>query len=160
MLTINKKYNVRKIFCTYREGLINSMLKTTFKVIMLFVLLVLVAVATGLATYTVTRNIIEEQNAYAHQTSATHQITDTDNDNGKRDIQGKEEQEENNEHYLVRLEGDSLEIHVVHSGKEEFLYNRKIYINDLSERDLEMLNSGVRLESASELTAFIENFTS
>ena len=136
------------------------MLKTTFKVIMLFVLLILVAVATGLATYTVTRNIIEEQNAYAHQTSASHQITDTDNDIGKNAVQAKEEQAEKDEHYLVRLEGDSLEIYVVHSGKEEFLYNRRIYINDLSERDLEMLHSGVTLESASKLTAFIENFTS
>ncbi len=136
------------------------MLKTTFKVIMLFVLLVFVAVATGLATYTITRNMIEEQNAYAHQTSAIHQITNADNDKSKSTVQGEEAQTEKDEYYLVRLEGDSLEIYVVHSGREEFLYNRKVYKNDLSARDLEMLYSGVRLESASELTAFIENFTS
>lgn len=136
------------------------MLKTTFKVIMLFVLLALVAVATGLATYTVTRNMLEEQLAHARQTSAPQQITETDNGDGESNAQGKESQAERDEYYLVRLEGDALEVYVAHSGKEEFLYNREVYKNDLSQRDLEMLYSGVMLESAAELTAFIENFTS
>ena len=136
------------------------MLKTTFKVIMLFVLLVLVAVATGLATYTVTRNMVEEQLVNARQTSAPRQITETDNGDGESNTQEKEAQTESDEYYLVRLEGNALEVYVAHSGKEEFLYNREIYKNDLSRKDLEMLHSGVMLESASELTAFIENFTS
>ena len=135
------------------------MLKTTFKVIMLFVLLALVAVATGLATYTVTKNMIEEQHAHARQTSAPQRITETDSSERESDNPGTTTRKED-EYYLVRLEGDALEVYVAHSGKEEFLYNRKVYKNDLSERDLEMLYSGVMLESASELTAFIENFTS
>ncbi len=126
---------------------------------MLFVLLALVAVATGLATYTVTRNMIEEQFAYAHQTSAPQQITETDSNEREGDVSGTGSRNED-EYYLVRLEGDALEVYVAHSGKEEFLYNREIYKNDLSESDLKMLCNGVKLESASELTAFIENFTS
>jgi len=135
------------------------MFKTTFKVIMLFVLLAFVAVATGLATYTVTKNMMEEQLAYASQTSAPQQITETDSGERESDIPETTTQKED-EYYLVRLEGDALEVYVVHSGKEEFLYNRKVYKNDLSDRDLAMLHSGVMLESASKLTAFIENFTS
>lgn len=136
------------------------MLKTTFKVIMMFVLLALVAVATGLATYTVTRNMTEEQLAQARQTSAPQQITETQADETDSDAQGRGTTEDEREYYLVRLEGDALEVYVAHSGKEEFLYNREVYKNDLSESDLRMLHSGVILESASELTAFIENFTS
>lgn len=136
------------------------MLKTTFKVIMLFVLLVLVAVATGFATYNITRNMVEEQRAQAYQTSAPQQITETRDGKMGRDTDSHSTSEDEREYYLVRLQGDALEVYVAYSGKEEFLYNREIYKSDLSERDTEMLRNGVMLKSASELTAFIENFTS
>ncbi len=136
------------------------MLKTTFKVIMLFVLLAFVAVASGLATYTVTRNMVEEQLAQAHETSSPQQITEIQQAETASHSQSKDARAQQDEYYFVRLEGDTLEVYIAHSGKEEFLYNRKVYKNDLSESDLEMLHSGVMLESASELTAFIENFTS
>ncbi len=135
------------------------MLKTTFKVIMLFVLLVLVSVATGIATYNFTRNMMEEQQVQAHQTSASRQITEIRS--GETDeTENPRNATEEREYYLVRLQGDALEVYVAYSGKEEFLYNREVYKNDLSDSDLKMLRNGVVLKSASELTAFIENFTS
>ncbi len=160
MLTINKKYVAQEMPCTYTERLIKSMLKTTFKVIMLFVLLVLVAVATGVATYNITVNMMEEQRVQARQTSAYQQITETHDSRTDESDNLHSTLADSEEYYLVRLEGDALEVYVSYSGKEEFLYNREVYKNDLSEGDLKMLQNGVMLGSASELTAFIENFTS
>lgn len=136
------------------------MLKTTFKVIMLFVLLVLVAVATGVATYNFTRNMMEEQQVQAHQTSAPRQMAETQNVTTDEGDNAQSLSSDEREYYLVRLEGDALEVYVAYSGKEEFLYNRRVYKNDLSESDIKMLHNGVVLKNASELTAFIENFTS
>lgn len=135
------------------------MLKTTFKIFMLFLLLIAVAVSTGLATYNITRNIIESRSASATQAPAvshnneTVSATRADNRRESRNNTGFE-------YYLVRLDGENLEVYVSHDGKEEFLYSREVYSRDLSEDDLETLSGGVRLRTASELTGFIENFTS
>ena len=64
------------------------------------------------------------------------------------------------EYYVVRLEGDDLSIYVVHNENEEFLYTEKVYKNSLSAQDLALLEAGVKLNSSSELTGFLENFTS
>ncbi len=64
------------------------------------------------------------------------------------------------EYYMVRLEGESLGIYACDSEKEEFLYNERIYTNDLSEWDFTVLEEGVRLGSTAELTGFLEDFTS
>ncbi len=135
------------------------MLKTSFKVLMLFVLLVIVAVATGLATYNITQNMMEEQQVQAQQTSSTQQTTEKQRLITDESISSQGATEER-EYYLVRLQGDALEIYVAYSGEEEFLYSREVYKKDLSHSDLKMLRNGVVLKSASELTAFIENFTS
>jgi hypothetical protein len=126
---------------------------------MLFVLLVLVSVVTGIATYNFTRNMIEDQQVQAHQTSASRPITEIRSGETEETANSHNATEEK-EYYLVRLQGDELEVYVAYSGKEEFLYNRAVYKNDLSDSDLRMLRNGVVLGSASELTAFIENFTS
>lgn len=64
------------------------------------------------------------------------------------------------DYYMVRLEGESLGVYACDSEKEEFLYNERIYTNDLSARDFSILEEGVHLGSISELTGFLEDFTS
>ena len=136
------------------------MLKTTFKILALFVLLTVVGVATGLTTYTVTRRMLEEQNASA-KVSETVETRNDDAVSVGSDAEPKGNTSDTGfEYYLVRLEGDELNIYVSHNGKEEFLYNRDIYKTDLSNQDRLMLEEGVQLRSPSALTGFIENFTS
>lgn len=136
------------------------MLKTTFKILIMFVLLAFVGVATGLVTYTVTRRMLEEQSISARE---TENIQSTENETVSVGSDAEPEEKASAtgfEYYLVRLEGEELNIYVSHSGKEEFLYNREIYQNDLSDQDRLMLEEGVQLRSPSALTGFIENFTS
>lgn len=133
------------------------MLKTTFKVLMLFLLMVVVAVSTGLATYNITKNIIEEESVT--QASALSQNKETSSRRAT-EVRRSEADKEKLEYYLVRLEGENLEIYASRGGEEEFLYSREVYSRDLSENDLETLSRGVKLQDISELTGFIENFTS
>lgn len=136
------------------------MLKTTFKILALFVLLAIVGVATGLTTYTVTRRMLEEQSVSARE-SETVETRNNDTVSVGSDAEPNGNTSDTGfEYYLVRLEGDELNIYVSHNGKEEFLYNREIYKTDLSNQDRLMLEEGVQLRSPSALTGFIENFTS
>lgn len=135
------------------------MLKTTFKIFMLFLLLIVVAVSTGLATYNITRNIIESRSASAAQAPALSPADETE-PKTRADNRKENSNKTGFEYYLVRLDGENLEVYVSHDGKEEFLYSREVYQSDLSEDDLETLSGGVKLQTASELTGFIENFTS
>lgn len=136
------------------------MLKTTFKILALFVLLAIVGVATGLTTYTVTRRMLEEQSVSARK-SETVETRNNDTVSVGSDAEPNGNTSDTGfEYYLVRLEGDELSIYVSHNGKEEFLYNREIYKTDLSDQDRHMLEEGVQLRSPSALTGFIENFTS
>lgn len=155
MSTINKE----KPSTLIKKGWKLFMLKTTFKIFMLFLLLIVVAVSTGLATYSITRNIIENRSASAAQALAVSHsnetVFETRADNRRESIN-----KTGFEYYLVRLDGENLEVYVSHGGEEEFLYSREVYSRDLSQDDLEMLNGGVKLRTASELTGFIENFTS
>lgn len=136
------------------------MLKTTFKIFMLFVLVTFVAVGTGVATYTVTKNIMEEKASQVSETVSVPDKYPVESESGQGSVARRSEDPERFEYYLVRLEGDLLDVYVSHGGKEEFLYNKEVYKNDLSDEDKKMLIAGVKLKSASELTGFIENFTS
>ena len=135
------------------------MLKTTFKILMLFLLMVVVALSTGIATYNITKNIIEEENSSVAQASAFSEVQETSRAS-RPTVRKSESSRDNFEYYLVRLDGENLEIYVYNDGKEEFLYSREVYVHDLSENDINTLSRGVKLESISELTGFIENFTS
>ncbi len=135
------------------------MLKTTFKIFMLFLLMVVVALSTGIATYNITKNIIEDESSSVAQASALSETRETSQVRGAN-VRNAENNREKFEYYLVCLDGENLEIYVYNDGEKEFLYSREVYVHDLSENDLEMLNRGVKLESVSELTGFIENFTS
>ncbi len=136
------------------------MLKTTFKIFMLFVLVTFVAVGTGFATYTITKNIMEEKSAVLTETASVPDRYPVESEDARESMASSHDEPQPFEYYLVRLEGDLLDVYVSHGGKEEFLYNKEVYKNDLSQEDTKMLIAGVKLKSASELTGFIENFTS
>lgn len=135
------------------------MLKTSVRILLLFLFTVCVALATGFATYTITRRVIAEQNAVAADVEPKQRTDAT----VPTSLKNQEEQKDTAvqfEYYIVRLMGDELGVYVSHSGDEEFLYTEKIYKNNLSKRDIELLESGVRLEDTPALTGFLENFTS
>lgn len=62
--------------------------------------------------------------------------------------------------YLVKLDGNNLEVYAMHGNNLEFLYNTAIYAADLGEQDLKLLSDGVKLKDSSALTEFMENYTS
>ena len=135
------------------------MLTTSVRILLLFLFTVCVALATGFATYTVTRRVIAEQNAVAAE-AEPKQHTETTTPTSLKKQEEQKDTAVQFEYYIVRLMGDELGVYVSHSGDEEFLYTEKIYKNNLSQRDIELLESGVRLEDTPALTGFLENFTS
>ncbi len=134
------------------------MLKTTAKIFLIFVLLVSVAAATGFVTYNLTKGVAEDDGGAAiRQVSAE---TPPEDDLGVLPVGSGVEAMPETEYYVVRLEGTTLGIYVAAEGKEEFLYHADVYKNNLSADDLKLLQDGVKLMNISELTGFIENFTS
>lgn len=127
---------------------------------MFFILVTFVAVGTGFATYTITKNIMEEKASALTEAASVPDRYPVEVQASTERVASGHDQPQPFEYYLVRLEGDLLDVYVSHGGKEEFLYNKEVYKNDLSQEDTEMLIAGVKLQSASELTGFIENFTS
>lgn len=132
------------------------MLKAASKFILLLILLIAVAGVSAYLSYVVTSNILQSE------TVATEEMNDIQK---HEDAKEKASSEKDNlhirlDHYIVRLEGEELSVYASSDGKEEFLYNEPIYINDLSAEDIETLQNGVNLDNSSELTGFIENFTS
>ncbi len=135
------------------------MLKTTAKIFLIFILLVTVAVATGFVTYTLTKRIAEE-NLVETAEAATSKDATNESDADTLSVPTSEPVPVPSEYYTVRLEGATVGVYVINDGKEEFLYHANVYQSDLSADDLTMLKQGVKLMSLSELTGFIENFTS
>ena len=135
------------------------MLKTTAKIFLIFILLVAVAVITGFTTYNLTKNAAMEKPVETVQAATTE--PQASEPVGKRSSPvSTEERETLSDYYTVRLEGTTLGVYVINDGKEEFLYHADVYKNDLSAEDLVLLQNGVKLMNMSELTGFIENFTS
>jgi len=125
---------------------------------MLFALITVISLATGIITYNITKTMVEE-NAIAAGANAETVSTKVPEDYTAAPSESTDDTAAF-EHYTVRLEGEEIGIYVSHGGEEEFLYSHKVYKNDLSEHDLDMLKSGVKLYSASSLTGFLEDFTS
>ena len=134
------------------------MLKTASKFILLLILLIAVAGVSAYLSYVVTSNILQTE------TVATEKAGDGQNPTNVREGEKGSSAKDNThirlDHYIVRLEGEELSVYASTDGQEEFLYNEPIYVNDLSAEDIETLQNGVNLDSSSELTGFIENFTS
>ena len=134
------------------------MLKTTAKIFLIFILLVIVALATGFATYTLTKRMGEEN--VVEKTRAAQPAVEETNSRTVPEILPTEAKPVPDKYYNVRLEGTTIGVYSINNGKEEFLYHANIYKNDLSADDLTLLQEGVDLMTLSELTGFIENFTS
>ena len=135
------------------------MLKTTAKIFLIFILLITVAVATGFVTYTLTKRIAEENLVETAEAAASKNSADK-SEATSLSVPASEPVPVPSEYYTVRLEGATVGVYVTNDGKEEFLYHANVYQSDLSADDLTMLKQGVKLMSLSELTGFIENFTS
>ncbi len=136
------------------------MLKTASKFILLLILLIAVAGVSGYLSYVVTSNILRTE-TLATEKAGESEIHAGARENAKeKGSSAKDNTHIQLDHYIVRLEGEELSVYASSDGREEFLYNEPIYVNDLSAEDIEILQSGVNLDSSSELTGFIENFTS
>ena len=64
------------------------------------------------------------------------------------------------EYYIVRLEGNSLNVYTCADNSEEFLYSEDIITSNLTKMDIEYLKQGTVLYTTSQLTEFMENFVS
>ncbi len=127
------------------------MLKLWVRNTLLFFVVIAISTFAGWCAYTVTRNAREDD--YAAQVLAA----DARQNNENTIPQGETE---NTEYYTVRLEDEKICVYALIEGREEFLYSVDVYSPDLPEGDRVLLESGVRLKNASELTAFMEDYTS
>lgn len=122
------------------------------KVIAAVAAIVFTATVSGLVAYTVTVHMLDEN---TKRVSAELAVAAADNDKeseetAKPELGG----------YIVRLEGRFLGVYVSGSRGEELLYSEPVSVADLSADDERLLKAGVWLKTTSELTEFIENFTS
>lgn len=62
--------------------------------------------------------------------------------------------------YIARINNNALAIYAVKDGREEFLYNLKVRIEDISDEEKRNLTDGVRLSTKKALASFEEDFTS
>lgn len=135
-----------------------EMIKTIGKMLVGFMLMLAVAAGSGYISYRVTSNILRRE-------MADNSNTELVSAKQQEPVRLKDEDAEaynavSFDYYIVRLEGENLGVYASGNGREEFLYNEDIFINDLSAGDLELLQKGVTLMNLSELTGFMENFTS
>ena len=125
------------------------MLKLWVRNTLLFFVVIAISTFAGWCAYTVTRNGREEDKAT--QVSATGARQDDMLSQGDAD---------DNDCYTVRLENEKICVYALIEGREEFLYSVDVYGPDLPQGDKLLLEGGVRLENASQLTAFMEDYTS
>lgn len=139
-------------------------MKRIFKTAMFCLTALLIAAASGLASYVITlkildkeipdeRNAAKEMQMPATEVSAEAEPTPLSGS-------GKENESSKFNFYTVKLEDDTLNIYVNYEQHEELLYGEKINTGDLSEEDKTLLENGVRLEGMGEVTSLTENFTS
>lgn len=64
------------------------------------------------------------------------------------------------EYYIVRLEGNLLNVYTCADNSEEFLYSEEIITSNLTKMDIDYLKQGTVLYTTSQLTEFMENFVS
>lgn len=62
--------------------------------------------------------------------------------------------------YIARINDNTLAIYAVKDGREEFLYNLKVRLEDISDAEKQNLTVGIRLSNKKALASFEEDFTS
>lgn len=143
----------------YPRKAVIVMLKSISRFLLFFVIMLAVAAAAGCITYLITLNSLK-----ASVSQTPRPATVSANTAAAADVSASAPKETEApmkfDYYIVRLEGENLGVYASCGGREEFLYNENIYLGDLSDGDRTLLQNGVTLKNSSELTAFMENFTS
>ncbi len=137
---------------------VEGVLKSLGKMLVGFVLMLAVAAGSGYVSFLITSNMVQKKLADDKKVITTNiSSTPVVQETGNGEIESKPV---SYDYYIVRLEGENLGIYACNGGKEEFLYNEAVFVRDLSDDDLKLLKEGVKLQNTSELTGFVENFTS
>ncbi len=129
------------------------MLKSTFRYVLLFFATALISAAAASSAYFITKNVLADKGA-KHEPA----IIEASRPQAEADIKTPDTMEF--ESYMVRLDGNSICVYALSNHSEEFLYSTDIYRANLSAEDIRLLSSGVTLDTYSELTGFMENYTS
>ncbi len=126
------------------------MVKRIFKGIGLFVLLLAVASLSWLASYYVT---LKANQRLSQNDRVSESVKVFAEDDGEKYPIAFE-------YYVVRLEGEALNVYTCADNSEEFLYSEDIITANLTKTDIEMLEMGNVLYTTAQLTEFMENFVS
>lgn len=118
----------------------------------MFVLLIAVASVSWLASYYITLKA-NDRYAKAERTYDSVKVFAEENEK-------EEKYPIAFEYYIVKLEGNTLNVYTCADNCEEFLYSEKIITENLTKADIEMLEMGNVLYTTAELTEFMENFVS
>lgn len=132
------------------------------KPILLSIFAVVIAVLSSIASYIITSNILKREPVKNLKSQTVMEEVPTFV-SAQDDAEVEKEEGINFsefKHYLVKLEGDKINVYVNYEEHEELLYGEQINISDLSTEDKEILTKGKEFEKMSELTEFTENFTS
>lgn len=132
------------------------------KPILLSIFAVVIAILSSVASFIITSKILKKEPAEVFvDQKITKEIpvsVSAEIDDAEKDIDEKETH--GFKHYLVKLEGDKINVYVNYEEHEELLYGEQINIRDLSEEDKSILTEGKSFETMGELVEFTENFTS
>lgn len=127
------------------------MAKKLLKGIGIFLFLVAVAAVSWLTSYYVTTQMNER---LAKENTASYAVFAEEKEDEER------QQTIEFEYYIVRLEGESLNVYTCADNSEEFLYSEDIITANLTKMDIEFLEKGTVLYTTAQLTEFMENFVS
>lgn len=130
------------------------MLKPFFKFLILFVVVAFLSLTAATTSFIITKNVLmRNQQDNPPKTDAPMSADYVS-------AQTPAPEAEEIDFYIVRLEGDNLNVYASTGENEEFLYNTTIYTSNLSAEDISLLSSGVTLKNSSQLTGFMEDYTS
>ncbi|MBR5155138.1 MAG: hypothetical protein IKW62_01475 [Clostridia bacterium] len=130
------------------------MLKSVFRFVLLFVATAIISAAAASCAYIITKNSLSEKTGSATQDAPL--ATDSVYASTREEVPPAMKFDS----YTVRLEDSSICVYAVCNQTEEFLYSTHVYRPNLSTEDISLLTAGVTLNTASELTGFMENYTS
>lgn len=128
------------------------MIKKILKGAGLFLLLIFIAGASWLASYYLTLKANERTLDSKPASAAVEVFAEEEQSNDKNNIAF--------EYYIVKLEGERLNVYTCKDNSEEFLYGEDIITANLTKTDIEMLSRGNVLYTTAQLTEFMENFVS
>lgn len=132
------------------------MFKSVVKFTLVFVLIAALAAGAASSAFFVTRKIIESGD---NNSKVGPQYHKNELKPVASDVQA-EVQSSLPDYYTVRLEGETVCVYANFGDREDFMYNAEIYKSNLSSEDVQLLMSGVKLQNQTDLTSFMEDYTS